>query len=284
MTPPDWQSLLFVPAGVEKHLASAIRLRPDAIILDLEDAVAPAAKEAARAAVRHAQTQIKSAGIGCVVRVNAGLRAMLADMDALDLAATDAIIVPKCDGVRGLENAAEMTGGTIALIALIESPAALAQLSEIAAMPACAGLMIGSEDYAANLGVDPNGGALVHVATQLGIAACRRGLLTVGFPGSIANFRDLDLYARQIAQGRAMGMRAVAAIHPAQLPVIAAAYAVTEAERGWAYRVMAKAQTIETQGVVALEGEMIDAPVIARARRILARYDLETKGGPLEKS
>ena len=108
MTPPDWQSLLFVPAGVEKHLASAIRLRPDAIILDL--------------------------------------------------AATDAIIVPKCDGVRGLENAAAMTGGTIALIALIESPGALAHLTDIAAMPVCAGLMIGSEDYAANLGVDPNGG------------------------------------------------------------------------------------------------------------------------------
>ena len=193
MTPPDWQSLLFVPSGVEKHLASAIRLRPDAIILDLEDAVAPAAKETARAAVRHAQTQIKSARIGCVVRVYAGLRAMLTD---------------------------------------------------IAAMPACAGLMIGSEDYAANLSVDPNGGALVHVAMQLGIAACRRGLLTVGFPGPIANFRNLDLYARQIAQGRALETRVVAAIHPAQLPVIAAAYAVTEAELGWAYRVMAKAQKI----------------------------------------
>ena len=231
MTPPDWQSLLFVPAGVEKHLASAIRLRPDAIILDLEDAVAPAAKATARAAVRHAQTQIKSARIGCVVRVNAGLRAMLADMDALDLAATDAIILPKCDGVRGLENAAAMTGGTIALIALIISPGDLAHLTDIAAMPACAWLMIGCEDYAVNLGVDPNGGALVHVATLLGIAACRRGLLTVGFAGSIANFRDPDLYARQIAPGRALGMLAVATIHPAQLPVIVGASAVTEAER-----------------------------------------------------
>lgn len=284
MTPPDWQSLLFVPAGVEKHLASAIRLRPDAIILDLEDAIAPAAKKVARAAVRHAQTQIKSAGIGCVVRVNAGLRAMLADMDAMDLAATDAIIVPKCDSVRGLENVAEITGGTIALIALIESPAALAHLTDIAAMPACAGLMIGSEDYAANLGVDPNGGALVHVATLLGIAACQRGLLTIGFAGSIANFRDLDLYARQIAQGRALGMRAVAAIHPAQLPVIAGAYAVTEAERAWADSILSKAQTIETQGVVALDGEMIDAPVIARARRILARCEVETAGRSRAKS
>ena len=96
MTPPDWQSLLFVPAGVEKHLASAIRLRPDAIILDL--------------------------------------------------AATDAIIVPKCDGVRGLENAAAMTGGTIALIALIESPGALAHLTDIAAMPACAGSIANFRD------------------------------------------------------------------------------------------------------------------------------------------
>ena len=155
----DWQSLLFVSAGVEKYLASAIRFRPDAIILDLEDAVAPAAKETARAAVRHAQTQIKSARIGCVVRVNAGLRAMLTD---------------------------------------------------ISAMPACAGLMIGCEDCAANLDVDPNEGALVPVATLSGIAACRRGLLTVGFAGSIANFRDPDPYARQIAPARALGTRAVA--------------------------------------------------------------------------
>ena len=166
-----------------------------------------------------------------MVRINAGLRAMLADMDALDLAATDAIILPKCDGVRGPENAAAMTVGTIALIALIESPGALAHLTDIAAMPACAGLMIGSEDYAANLGVDPNGGALVPVATLLGIAACRRGLLTVGFAGSITNFREMDLYARQIAPGRTLGTRVVAAIHPAQLTVIVGASAVTEAER-----------------------------------------------------
>ena len=159
-----------------------------------------------------------------------------------------------------------------------------AMLADISAMPACAGLMIGSEDYAANLGVDPNVGALVHVATLLGIAACQRGPLTVGFAGSIANFRDLDLYARQIAQGRALGVRAVAAIHPAQLPVFAGAYAVTEAERAWADGVLAKAQTIEIQGVVALEGKMIDAPVIARARRILARCEVETTGRSRAKS
>lgn len=112
-------------------------MRPDAIILDLEDAVASGDKDTARAAVRYAQTQIKSVRIGCVVRVNAGLGAMLVDMDALDLAATNAIIVPKCDGVRGQEKCRRETGRTIELM---ESPAVLSQLSDIVAKPACGSL------------------------------------------------------------------------------------------------------------------------------------------------
>ena len=64
---PDWQALLFVPVGAGRHLASAIRLRPDAIILDLEDAVAPAAKPGARAKLRDAQRQLTDAGIDCVI-------------------------------------------------------------------------------------------------------------------------------------------------------------------------------------------------------------------------
>jgi citrate lyase beta subunit len=90
----------------------------------------------------------------------------------------------------------------------------------------------------------------------------------LGFPGSIANFRDLDLYAAQIAKGRDFGMNAVAAIHPAQLPVIRTAFAPTDAQRVWAAGVLAKA---ETQGVLFQhDGAMVDAPVIARARAILA--------------
>lgn len=264
----DWQALLFVPVGAEKHLASAIRHRPDAVILDLEDAVAPEAKAAARAALPEAQAKLAAAGIPCALRVNGPLRAMVDDLSAADLASLSAVMVPKCDDPRGLQNAAELTGGKVGLIALIESPRALVRLEEIAAVPQVQGLMLGSEDYSATLGVNPNGGALELVVSQMAVAASPRGLLPIGFPGSIANFRDLDLYDRQIARGRDLGMRAVAAIHPAQLPVIRATLAPTEAERAWAEKVLETAA--QGGAVFALEGAMVDAPVLARARRILA--------------
>lgn len=263
-----WQALLFVPVGAEKHLASAIRLRPDAVILDLEDAVAPEAKPAARAALRGAQAELAKAGIDCALRVNGSLRAMVDDLTAADLAKLCAVFVPKCEDTRGLRNAAELTTGLIALIALMESPLGLRRLGEIAEVPEVRGLMLGSEDYSATLGVNPNKGALDLVAAELAIAASPRGLLPIGFPGSIANFRELDLYASQIAKGRDLGMRAVAAIHPAQLPVIRATLAPTDAEVLWAEKVLASVE--EGGAVFALDGAMVDAPVITRARQISA--------------
>ena len=79
---PDWQALLFVPVGAERHLASAIRHRPDAVVLDLEDAVAPSAKAAARIVLRMNQAQLAAAGIDCVLRVNGTIRAMVEDLSA----------------------------------------------------------------------------------------------------------------------------------------------------------------------------------------------------------
>ena len=272
MTPLDWQALLFVPVGAERHLASAIRNRPDAIILDLEDAVAPQSKAAARDVLKAAQAMIHAAGIACVLRVNAGVAAMVADLAAADHDRLDAIIVPKCEGTRLLRNAAELTAQKIPLVALIESPAALNALPALVAMPELSGLMLGSEDYSALLGVDPDMGALETPTIQIANAAAGRGLLSIGFPGSIANFRDLDRYADQIARGRALGMRAVAAIHPAQLPVIRQILAPTQAEVDWATQVVARSAQLKAlgQAVGAVDGMMIDAPVIARARRVLA--------------
>lgn len=259
-------ALLFVPAGHDRRLASALRHRPDAVILDLEDAVAPENKPAARAALAGAQAQVKAAGLACLVRVNAPLRSLVEDLAALDRGALDGLILPKVQDLRPLENAAELAGPGVPLIALIESPAALPALPAIAAHPAVAGLMLGSEDFSALLGVDPNGGGLTHPATLIALAAAAAGRLAIGFPGSIGNFGELELYARHLAHGRALGFRAAAAIHPAQLPAIRATFAPSEAERAWAVAVLAGAD----QGVRAVEGQMVDAPVLARARAILA--------------
>ena len=268
MPVPNWQALLFVPVGAERHLASAIRLRPDAIILDLEDAIAPTAKPEARTKLRSAQQLIHAAGIDCVIRINSQLRDVVDDLAATDLDHVAALMLPKVEDLRRLQNVAELTGGKIGLIALIETPAAVQALPAIAAFPQLVGIMLGSEDYAASLGVSPDGGALSHLAAQIGAASATRGLLGIGFPGSLANFQALDLYASQIAQGRQLGLRAVAAIHPAQLPVIRSSLAPTPAEITWANKVL-QAQHATDGAVVAMEGTMVDAPVIQRARNIL---------------
>lgn len=185
MTPiSDWQALLFVPVGADRHLASAIRHRPDAIILDLEDAVAPSEKAAARAQLADFQAQI------------------------------------------------------------------------IAEDPALAGLMLGSEDFSASLGIDPNGGGLVHLAAQIAVTASAHGLLYTGFPGSIGNVRSLELYARQIAEGRALGMQAVAAIHPAQLTHIRAAFRPMDWEIAWVKRVLESDVASGEGDVIALDGTL----------------------------
>jgi citrate lyase subunit beta/citryl-CoA lyase len=102
---------------------------------------------------------------------------------------------------------------------------------------------------------------------MIAAAAASRGLMAIGFPGSIANFRDLDRHARGLKRGRDLGMTAAGAIHPAQLPNIRTAFASTPEEHDWAKRVITAAKP--GSGVTALAGEMIDAPVLARARRIL---------------
>ena len=268
---PDWQTLLFVPVGADRHLASALRHGPDAIILDLEDAIAMDIKPAARKKLAASQRAVQDAGIACIVRVNSALAAMVEDLAAADPEHLDAVLVPKCDNPRPLENAAELIGSEARLIALIETPSALANLDLIASVSSVVGLLLGSEDYSAALGIDPDEGGLDFLAAAIGVTCAAHDLLPIGFPGSLANFGDLDRYGSQIDRGRRLGMRAVAGIHPAQLPIIREKLAPRASEIAWAQRVLEAAGELESQGqaVVASEGGMVDAPVIARARRIL---------------
>lgn len=266
---PSWQALLFVPVGAGRHLASAIRHRPDAVILDLEDAIAPDAKSAARDRLAEDQSMLAAEGIPCVLRVNAPLAQMACDIAAADLSRLAAILVPKCEDPRPLLNAADLSGGAVGLIALIETPRAVFSLSGLDVVPQLVGLMLGSEDYSAALGIDPDGGGLDTLAANIAAAAAVRGLMAIGFPGSIANFRDLDRHAQGLQRGRRLGMNAAAAIHPTQLPGIRRAFSITSEEIAWASRVIKAAGN--TGGVLASAGEMIDAPVLARATRLLSQ-------------
>lgn len=268
---PGWQALLFVPVGAERHLESAIRHRPDAVILDLEDAIALADKQHARDLLPRFQARLSVEGIDCVVRVNAPLAMMVADIAALDGSLAKALILPKCESARIIWNAAELAGPGMGLIALVETPLGVERLASYADTPDLSGLMIGSEDLSAALGVHPDDGVLEQSVASLAMAAAARGLLSIGLAGSIANFRNLDLYRRQVTRARNLGMTSVAAIHPAQLPVIREALAPSDHEIAWAEKILSTLSIPGSAAVAGIDGMMIDAPVLARARRILSR-------------
>lgn len=268
MMTAQWTSLLFVPAHSEKHVQSAIRLRPDAVILDMEDGVAPEHKPTARAGLRSAQRFLDDAGIPCLLRANADAEHMAQDIAAADGDTLAAIIVPKCINVQSLEAAQ----GHGKLIALIESPAAIRNLHDIADHTSVHGLMFGSEDYAAEMGVPPQARAIEHAAALVAIAATAAGKPAYGVAGSLANFSDLERFKRDIELTRDLGFSGALAIHPAQLPIIKTAFAPSEGEIDWARKVFASRKD-NAAGAFKLEGRMIDAPVIRQARRILNRAD-----------
>jgi citrate lyase subunit beta / citryl-CoA lyase len=267
MTLALWTSLLFVPAHSTKHVQSAIKLRPDAVILDLEDGVAPEDKEAARNGLRQMQQLLADAGIPRILRVNADADNMARDFAAADRNALAAVIVPKCRNAQSLDLAQKQS---TKLIALIESPAAIRNLDEIANRTSVHALMFGSEDYALEMGVSPHAKAIEYAAALVAISAASTGKPAYGMAGSLANFSDLAKFRTEIELTRDLGFSGALAIHPAQLPAINEAFTPTQDVLAWAEKVTAAAKS-NSAGAFKLDGRMIDAPVILQAQRILQR-------------
>jgi citrate lyase subunit beta / citryl-CoA lyase len=264
-----WTSLLFVPAHSKKHVQSAVRLRPDAVILDLEDGVAPDDKPAARAGLQQAQQLLAEANIPCILRVNSDAENMTQDFVAADCSTLAAVIVPKCTNVQSLKAVPKQVGK---LIALVESPVAIRNLHAIAALKSVDAMMFGSEDYAAEMGVSPNAKAIEHAVALVAIAATAAGKPAYGVAGSLANFSDRDGFRREIELTRDLGFSGALAIHPAQLPIIKTVFAPTQNEIDWAKNVLA-AHKDNAAGAFKLDGRMIDAPVFRQAQKILARIE-----------
>lgn len=281
--PAGWRSLLFVPADNARLLEKAAERSADAVILDLEDAVPPAAKEAARAALPAAAERLAAAGATLLVRVNAGWLPLVADLAAAVRPCVRALVLPKVEDAGRLKAVAEMLDeveaskgmvpGQTGLLPLIESPAALGRLDELAAAPRVIGLALGSEDFSLQLGAPPSPASLTLPCQLLALAAATHSLMAIGLPGSLAEFRDLDAWRRHAEAARAVGMTGALCIHPAQVAVVNQAFAPDDEQLAWARAVLATWAESEKagSGVAALDGRMIDKPVVERARALLAR-------------
>src|SRR6185437_11463498 len=179
---PSWRSLLFVPVTSERFLAKAHERGADAIILDLEDSILPKDKAEARAAVAAAVPRVSQRGADVVVRINRPLELAVPDIATAVMPGVAALMLPKVMGpehVRLLaeqatarEEALGMEVGHTRFLALIESPAALPHLYAIAAEPRMAGMSVGGEDMATELGALPSADSM-YVYAMMGLAACR---------------------------------------------------------------------------------------------------------------
>ena len=281
--PPSWRSLLFVPVLAERFVAKAHTRGADAIILDLEDSIIPANKAAARAALAASVPRVAQGGADVTVRINRPLDLAVPDIAAAVMPGVAALMLPKVMGpehvrllaelVTDREAALGMPIGHTRFLVLIEEPAALPHLFAIAAQPRMAGMSVGGEDMATELGATPSADSMYVFAMQ-GLAACRAaGILPMGSMGQLANINDLDSYRAGLKRGRALGFTTASCIHPAHVPIINEEYGASPAELDRARRLLAAFDTAvaASEGAVAFEGSMIDLPVVIRARRLLER-------------
>ncbi|MGL3805658.1 HpcH/HpaI aldolase/citrate lyase family protein [Paeniglutamicibacter sp. R2-26] len=257
-------AILFCPADRPERYAKALE-RADAVIIDLEDAVAPANREAARAAlVANPQDPERT-----IVRVNpVGSADFAADLAALGHTNYRTLMLAKTESAA---HAAQLSGFSV--VALCETALGVLNAPEIAAAPNVAALMWGAEDLVASLG----GSSSRHDSggyRDVALHARSRVLLAAGAHGKVAidsvylDIGDHDGLLAESLDARASGFGAKASIHPGQMPVIRRGFAPTPAQVERAQRLLEAAAG--QPGVFAFEGQMVDEPLLRHARSVIA--------------
>ncbi|WP_032918495.1 HpcH/HpaI aldolase/citrate lyase family protein [Mesorhizobium erdmanii] len=279
---PRWRSLLFVPAHVSRFVENAHDRGADGIILDLEDSVPQDRKSEARLQLPESVTKVGRRGASVLVRVNRGMRALAADLDAAVMAGVDALLLPKVDSaewvsevanvVTELEQERNLALGSMRFLAQIETPGALQRLAAIAsASPRMVAMALGPEDFSAAVGAAPEFDLLLAPNLAVLFAARAAGLLPLGFIGSIGEFSDTRKFRENAMHARRLGFAGALAIHPAQLAILNEAFSPGTEELDWACRVVAAQKDAARRGLCAfaIDGKMIDPPVVRRAHEIL---------------
>jgi citrate lyase subunit beta/citryl-CoA lyase len=280
------RSYLFVPGDQARKLQHASASGADAIIADLEDAVAPSAKANARRTVADwLATQRNGDQPELWVRVNSSARLLAEDVHAVVGPAVTGICLPKthtAEQVRGLgealgaaERQAGLAEGAIRVVALVESAAGILSARAIAKEPRVRQLGLGELDLCAEVGIEPSADEreLLPIRVQVVLASAAAGLAPPIGPVSI-DFRDLDALQSSTAALRRQGFGSRWAIHPAQVPVINQAFMPTPEQLEAARRLVERFDGALDQGVgVCIDegGRMVDEAVVRAARRTLAR-------------
>jgi citrate lyase subunit beta/citryl-CoA lyase len=279
------RSLLFAPGDSERKLAKAGTSGADLVLLDLEDAVAPANKaEARRLVAEHLRTAERAQPQW--VRINPlDTEHALADLAAVVPHRPDGIMLPKATRTEAdrlhhylsaLEAAAGHAAGAIrTIVVATETAPALFGLGDYAGCPRLAALTWGAEDSATALGAtdnrDENGEYDFPYQLFRALALAGAAAASVTPIETIhGDFRDLDGLAKVAAKARRAGFRGMMAIHPDQVPVINRAFSPSESELERAERIVAAFAANPGAGTIGLDGAMLDMPHLKRAQAVLA--------------
>jgi citrate lyase subunit beta/citryl-CoA lyase len=265
MTPA--RSWLFVPATRPDRFAKAATSGADRVILDLEDAVAPNEKGDARRNL--ANTPIPR-DVPMYVRVNSALTPWFDD--DLAVAATlpiQGILLPKADTAAHVKRAAAVIAREHVIVPIIETAVGLSNVAEVARAPRVERLVFGALDFALDTNMHDKDGAFDYVRSSIVIASRVAGIappvdfVTLGID-------DQELLKRDAARSRHFGFGGKLCIHPKQLAATNEAFRPSDAEIAWARAVLAEQATRPQDAVFAHRGELVDRPVLERARQIVA--------------
>lgn len=272
------RSLLFVPGDRPERFAKAWASGADAVILDLEDAVAPAAKPQARTAVAAWLAQPRAATAQVFVRINP-LDGGSLDVDLAAAAGADGIVLPKAEGAPSLQRLDSLLAGSEAKILAIatETPRAVFQLGSYAGASArLCGLTWGAEDLPAAIGAatsrEPDGRytapyETLRTLTLFAAHAAEVAAIDTVYPA----LHDGDGLAGYAARAARDGFTGMLALHPAQVATINQAFTPDAATLDKARRIVAAFAAAPDAGVLQVDGRMVDAPHLTQARRLLAR-------------
>lgn len=278
------RALLYVPGDDRNKIEKAITFGVDSICLDMEDGVALNRKEAARINIPKALQELDFGAAERLARVNAvGSGLEQADITAALPARPDGIVIPKVEALDQVQwaaeiiEAAELSNGwplnSIRILVGVETAKGILNLKEIASHPRLEAIIFGAEDYAASIGAvrSRNGWEVLYARSAIVNACAAFDLQAIDMVS--VDFKDVVNLKVEAAQGAAMGFSGKQVIHPAQVGPVQEAFTPSDEAIAHAQRVIEtfEASQREGKGAYALDGKMIDRPLLKQAEKVLAR-------------
>ncbi len=259
------RSYLFCPGNKPERFGKALASGADRVVLDLEDAVLPDAKTAARDGI---VDWLREAGAPVMVRVNAAGTPWHAD-DVAALAGLPrlaGIMLPKAEDPTTLAALRERIGGGPGLVALVETARGIAGLRQVAATQGLHRIAFGSVDFCTETGIRGYGPELDFVRGQMVLESCLAGL-AAPVEGVTMEVKRDDVLREDVARARRFGFGAKLCIHPSQVDGVNTGFSPSEAEIAWARRVVAACEA--GPGAIVVDGKLVDRPVRLQAEAIL---------------